>query len=253
MYRFALRPKWIAGHLLALVAIVVFISAGFWQLRRLDERQAENADIAAVADLPPLELGLDTDDAGLVAWRTVTATGTWLTDDGVLVRNRSLDGQPGFHVVTPLLLDDGRALLVNRGWLPVTQVDDGQATSLVTPDGEVTVVGRLRDSQRARGLAASDPDDGVLDVVSRVDVDRLAQQIDVELLPLFAERIAEGDTSLPRAVPEPDLGEGPHLSYAVQWFLFTAVVAIGYPLVLRWAAHRGEEFDEIDEPDLVSA
>lgn len=254
MYRFVFRPKWIAGHLLAAVAIISFIGAGLWQLRRLDERRADNAEITAVADLPTLRLGSGTDDGDLVAWRTIEATGTWLDDDGVLVRNRSFEGQPGFHVVTPLLLDDGRALLVNRGWLPVTEVDDDQPQSLETPSGSVTVLGRLRESQQARGLAARDPADGVLEVVSRVDVERLAAQIETELVPLYAERIDAGDNGLPRPVPEPDLGEGPHLSYAVQWFLFTAVVAVGYPLVLRWTAHRRDEgFDELDEPDLVTA
>ncbi|MEO1063453.1 MAG: SURF1 family protein [Actinomycetota bacterium] len=256
MYRFALRPKWIAGHVLALTAIVVFVLAGFWQLRRLDERQALNAEIEAVADLPPVPLDAAEAEGSDVAWRLVELTGSWESDEQVLVRNRTLDGQPGYHLVTPLELGDGRAVAVNRGWIPLSAVDDDRATSVDTPAGEVTVLGRLRDSERARGLASADPAEGVLAVVSRVDVDRLDQQTAAPLVERFAELVDDDVPfdAVPQPVPEPELSEGPHLSYAGQWFLFTLVVLIGYPLVLRWAARTRDEHDGDDhEPQPVSA
>ncbi len=253
MYRFALRPKWIAGHLLALTAVVVFVLAGFWQLRRLDERRDLNAEIEAVAELPPVDLAVAEAEGTDVAWRLVELEGTWVESEQVVVRNRTFDGQPGFHVVTPLLLDDGRAVAVNRGWVPVGSVDDDRVALIDTPTGEVTVLGRLRDSERARGLAVADPTEGVLDVVSRIDVERLDQQTSAPLFRRSAE-LVDGDGSpadLPRPVPEPELSEGPHLSYAGQWFLFTAVVLIGYPLVLRWVARSGDgdvDTDHLPEP-----
>jgi surfeit locus 1 family protein len=252
MYRFALRPKWIAGHLLAVVAVIVFVSAGFWQLRRLDERQERNAQIEAVADLPPVDVARATPD-DLVPWRSIEASGTWVVDEQVVVRGRSLDGQAGFHVATPLLLDDGRALMVNRGWVPVTLVDTDDVVDVDTPTGTVTITGRLRESERAVGLAAEDPADGVLAVVSRVDVARLDAQTEAELLPLFAELVDDDATGLPTPVREPDLGEGPHLSYAVQWFLFAGVVIVGYPLVLRWAARHDDELEAVPERRPVTA
>ncbi len=253
MYRFALRPKWIAGHLLALTAVVVFILAGFWQLRRLDERQARNAEIESVAELAPVDLPAAEDDGTDVAWRIVELRGTWVEDEQVVVRNRTLDGQPGYHVVTPLELADGRAIAVNRGWIPVASVDENRAPSIDTPSGEVVFLGRLRDSEQARGLASADPADGVLEVISRVDVARLDQQTSAPLVERYAELVDDDIAfdALPQPVPEPELSEGPHLSYAGQWFLFTAVVLIGYPLVLRWAARSDEDQfdpDEVPEP-----
>ncbi len=255
MYRFALRPKWIAGHLLALTAVVVFILAGFWQLRRLDERQARNAEIESVAELAPIDLPAAEDDGTDVAWRIVELRGTWVEDEQVVVRNRTLDGQPGYHVVTPLELADGRAIAVNRGWIPVASVDDDRTALIDTPTSEVAILGRLRDSERARGLASADPVDGVLDVVSRIDVERLDRQSSAPLVERFAELVDDDVAfdALPQPVPEPELSEGPHLSYAGQWFLFTAVVLVGYPLVLRWAARSdGDELeadpDDVPEP-----
>ena len=252
MYSFALRPKWIAGHVLAITAVVVFVLAGFWQLRRLDERRDLNAEIEAVADLAPVSLAAAEVEGTAVAWRLVVVDGTWLNDDEVLVRNRTLDGQPGFHIVTPLLLDDGRAIAVNRGWVPVGAVDDGRLVdaAAAAPGGEVTVLGRLRETERARGLASADPADGELDVVSRIDVGRLDQQIAAPLVALSAELVDDdlAFDALPQPVDEPELSEGPHLSYAGQWFIFTAVVLIGYPLVLRWAARTDD--DEIDPDEL---
>src|SRR5690606_12189944 len=93
--RFWLRPKWVFGHVLCLFLIVLFVNLGFWQLRRLDEKQARNALIEARTDAAPIDLA-DALAAGPEAarYRRVVATGRWLPDDTVLIRSRSLDGAP---------------------------------------------------------------------------------------------------------------------------------------------------------------
>jgi len=233
MYRFLLRPKWIAFHLLVVVGIIVMINLGFWQLRRLDERQAFNARIEARYDEPAVPLddvltpATDPDD---VEWLPVSTSGTYLPDEVILVVNRYQNGRAGVNTVVPLELDDGRILLVNRGFVPQTfDIPPVPAT-------EVDVTGRLRSTQERRLGQLSDPAEGELEEVQRLDLDRLAPQFDGDLVPMYID-LVESSPPEPDGVPEPviapDLSEGKHLSYAVQWFIFSIAVAVGWVLAVR--------------------
>jgi cytochrome oxidase assembly protein ShyY1 len=240
---FLLKPRWLVLTVLVVVATVAMVLAGFWQLRRLDERRDRNAVIEARTAAPaaPAEEALDTgqslDEAGAgVEWRALTATGTYDAERGVLVRNRSLDGAPGYHVVTPLVLGDGTALLVNRGWIPLAPVA-GQSPEAPPPStGEVAVVGRARAAQERGALGPRDPADGVLAEVARVDIARLARQLPYPVLPAYVELTGQTpapSSPLPRLIPPPKLGEGPHLAYAVQWFTFASLAVIGWVVLVR--------------------
>jgi cytochrome oxidase assembly protein ShyY1 len=233
MYSFLVRPKWIGFHLLVILGIVTMVNLGFWQLRRLDERKAFNAEVEARYDAPPMPLDealASVDDLDEVEWQPVTASGTYDPDGQILIVNRSQNGRAGDNVVVPLLLDDGRVLLVNRGFVPLS-VDVPPA-----PTGEVEVLGRLRTSQERRRGQLSDPAEGVLSAAQRVDIDRLAPQLPGEVVPMYVDLI-ESDppemAGLPEQVTPPDLSEGPHLSYAVQWFLFSCAVVVGWVLAVR--------------------
>jgi surfeit locus 1 family protein len=237
--RWWLRPKWMVGHLLCLTLVVLFVNLGFWQLRRADERQARSDLIEArMAEAPvPLAtvLGMDDDPS----FRRVQTSGRWSAEDTVLVRSRALEGRPGYHVVTPLLLDDGRAVLVNRGFAPLGA---DEATVLdavrVGERGTVQVAGVLRPSETRGGIGPREPEEGVLRVVNRIDVDRLQRQVDRPLPPFFLQLTdpAPPPGELPVVLPLPATDDGPHLSYAVQWFLFAGVGAVGWPLLLRKTA-----------------
>lgn len=238
MYRFLLKPRWLASHVFVLVVVVVFVNLGFWQLDRLDQRQAENATITARFDEPPVaatDVPLDQTDEDL-EFRMVEATGTYDRDAEVLVRNRSLEGSPGYWVLTPLILDDGTGLVVNRGWIPLAFDPAEPRPDVDPPTGTVTVEGFLHTTVEPEGLAAADPDEGVLETLARPDLARLDQQTDVDLAMLYLQLESQTpaqDTAFPVVLDRPDLGEGPHLSYAVQWFVFSAIAVIGYPLALR--------------------
>src|SRR4051794_12317756 len=123
-YRFVLRPRWILSHALIVLLVVVMVNLGFWQLRRLHEKQAANRAVKANTALPEssidslLQPGNDFDAGSLDAFRRVTATGTYDLANEAIVRARTLNGQPGVWVLTPLRLSDGSALVVNRGFLP---------------------------------------------------------------------------------------------------------------------------------------
>jgi surfeit locus 1 family protein len=238
MYRFLLRPRWIVFTVVVTTAIVVMINLGFWQLRRLDERREFNDAVAARIDEPvvpvdeliPTRAEVGDDELDAVEWRPVVASGRYLPDEELLIVNRSQGGRAGDNVVTPLLLDDGRVLLVVRGFVPI----DGEPVP--APTGDVTVEGRLRRSEVRRTAAARDASEGALTVAQRVDIPRLATQLPGDVVPMYVELTGSDPPEsgeLLEPIAEPSLDQGPHLSYAVQWFLFSAMVAVGWILAVR--------------------
>jgi len=233
MYRFLLSPKWLAFHLLVVLGIVTMLNLGFWQLRRLDERQERNTAVSGRVDLPPAPLdavlvpGADLQD---LRWRPVTANGRYLSDEQFVVVNRSQRGAAGEIVVTPLELPDGRVLLVSRGFVPLGRpVPDA-------PAGDVHITGRLQPSQRRSTGGLSDAPTGDLTEAQRVDIDRLAPQLPGDVVPMYVELTSSDPaeaTPYPEPLTLPELDDGPHLSYAVQWFIFTVAVAGGWVLAVR--------------------
>lgn len=237
------RPIWMLGHLIALAAVVVFIRAGFWQIDRLHQKQARNRIEASRSDGPAIDLAdVVVADA---EYQHALVTGRFEVAGQVLIRNRAFDGTNGSHVVTPLVLDDGTAVLVNRGWIGV----DDQPPK--PPSGEVTIEGLLLKTQE-HSIGPTDPPTGTLTVLNRIDVQRVQQQVDPKLYPLFLQQTAPKSAKgeLPNLVDRPPRDEGPHRSYAIQWFLFATVVLVGYPLLMRRRARgprrRSGEPEESD-------
>ena len=246
--RFLLSPRWLAFHLLVLVGVVAMVNLGLWQLRRLDERRSFNAVIEAAYDGAPVPLDrlIDptwrVDPAGLAAveesgatWRPVVVTGTYEPEATLRVVNRSQYGRAGDNLVVPLRLDDGRLVLVNRGFVPLG-VDDPPLPSLV-----VEVLGRIRTTEQRGTVGARDPAEGILTEVQRLDLERLASQFGEGLLPVTIDLMssipAEAD-GLPQPVIRPDLSQGSHLSYAVQWFIFSGAAVVGWALAIRISIRR---------------
>jgi surfeit locus 1 family protein len=233
MYRFLLSPRWLAFHLLVIVGIVTMVNLGFWQLRRLEERKALNAAVTSRVDLPPAALDdvlVPGADQAALEWRPVTVTGTYLADEQLTVVNRSQNGLAGEIVVTPLQLPDGRILLVSRGFVPL------DTPIAAAPGGEVEVTGRLKPSQRRSTGGLSDPATGDLSEAQRVDIDRLAPQLPGEPVPMYVELTSSDPPETepyPQPLTLPELTDGPHLSYAVQWFIFAAAVVVGWVLAVR--------------------
>ncbi len=263
MYRFALRPRWIVSHLLVAALVVTMVSLGFWQLRRLDEKRSHNRlvegrtsqPVAAVADLLPVGAGAA--DVDPVELRRVRASGSYGADSQVLVRGRSLDGRPGSWVLAPLRMADGRVLVVNRGWIP----NDGSLAAVPgryrVPSGRVTVTGILQPTETRGRFGPTDPPTGRLRSLARVDVERYARQLGAEAVPAWVQLTSQvpPGTASPSARPldsPPSGDEGPHFGYAMQWFIFSAIAVIGYPLVLRRVAREraGDDDDvDLDGPD----
>jgi surfeit locus 1 family protein len=242
--RVLLRPRWLVGTIIAVVLIVLFVNLGFWQLRRLDEKRDRNAAIEERGSQPvqPIDEVVDPrtglDDVDGLVYRRASARGRYDSEGEVRIRSRSLDGRPGVWVVTPLRVDGSTALAVNRGFVPLsTEVP-------APPSGEVEVTGLLFATQEREGIGPRDPAEGQLAELSRLDLGRLQQQYDADLYPLWLQLRRSDppvdEDQLPVLLPEPEQDEGPHLSYAVQWFLFATIGAVGWPLLLRRVAREDE-------------
>lgn len=264
-YAFALKPKWILGHLLVIVLIIGFVSAGFWQIRRLHERQTFNDQVVANMEAPVapvdevLPPGTDLADVGDLLNRRITATGHYLIDDEVVINAQaSPDSVPGVWIVTPLQLDDGRVLLVNRGWLPSTGPMTEPPADARPPSGEVTVTGLVAQSQTAAEGESAETDKARQGSFLRIDVARIQRQFSESLVPAFLLRRAQtppdAGAKVPQNLAPPELSNGSHLSYAIQWFGFTLVAVIGYPMLLwmigRDRAKGGSRRDDAPPDDL---
>jgi cytochrome oxidase assembly protein ShyY1 len=247
MYSFLLKPRWLAFLLLGLVGAVGMPMLGQWQIDRYHLRQTINKNVKQRAALSPVPvrvlLPLDNTDVEKAAgqeWRQVSATGTFDAAHQVLIDNRSYKSHPGYHVVTPLILDDGRAVLINRGWVPQETTVGGPLPSAPPPDGPVSIVGRLRVTQIEGKVGAAIPTKGTLGVMVRLDVERIAQQMPTRVLPMYVELSSQQPTSTdaPELIPVDRQDTGTNLSYAMQWFLFTLVGLITWPIIIRREAAR---------------
>jgi cytochrome oxidase assembly protein ShyY1 len=259
-YRFLLRPKWIAFHVLVAGFVVAMVSLGFWQLRRLDQRQQFNAEVRANANAPiePITLVLTSEAApSAIEWRRVRVTGTYLPDHQLLVVNRSQNGSSGRNIVDSLQLVDGSLLLVNRGFVAAA---DGIPA---TPTGTVELIGRLRVSEQRRTGQLSDDGAGKLSEIHRIDIPVLRSQFSQPTRPMYVEALASTrhDAATLQPIVAPTLDDGPHLSYAIQWFIFSTAVIAGWVLAVRRSQAmrsgktgktRGSSYVPIAEEESVS-
>jgi len=254
---FLFRPKWIAFHLLVFGTIAAMIWLAFWQLRRLDERRAFNDRVTERIDRPPVPLDQvlaeGGDDPTSIEWRQVIVRGSYLPEQ-IIWFNRSQEGVAGDNVLNALVTDsdagDPTTVVVNRGFVAL-----GTAVPDEPPTGEVELLARVRVPQERQRGELTDVSDGgePLTEVRRIDLGQLAEQLPGPVAPVYLDLIDArpglGPTD-PVPVPPPTLDEGPHLSYAVQWFIFSACVLIGWVLAIRRSMRnrRTDVTDGADEP-----
>lgn len=240
-------PRWLAVHLMVIIVAGVFIRLGIWQLDRLMERRSQNEAIAVRTEIAPVRLSeiLGNVPASEREYRRVAVIGTFDVDGEVLIRSRTHNGEAGFHVVTPLVVDDGWAILINRGWVPL-DLDTPPVSSALPPVGPIEVTGTVRETQTAPALGPTDPSEGRLERLYWIDIPRLQQQSAYPLAPISVELVSQIPTqadSLPVPVPTRTLTEGSHLAYAVQWFAFAVIGLGGYAALLRRNRRTGGRED----------
>lgn len=246
-WKFAFSRRW-AGYLaLTILFAAVCSGLGVWQLARRNEALAEIARVDANFDASPVPVAeaLPTlasfDDTQ--KWLPVSMTGTYLSAEELLVRNRPLSATPGFEVLTPLQLADGTVFIVDRGWLPTGQRQDAPDEIPAAPDGEVRVVARLKAGEPT--LARRSASGNQIATVNLPDVaERVGSPTYTGAYGLMATE-EPAPVERPVAVTRPVRDEGPHLSYAFQWFVFGLLAFIGF----GWAVRQEYRLVNEDDPD----
>ncbi len=228
-FRFLLSRRW------ALFAVAVAVVAcatawlGQWQFDRLEERKDRNGIVRAneggdplpVAEVAAPGRGVERDDE----WQLVTATGTYDTDDTVIVRYRTRDGVSGIDAVVPLETASGTALLVDRGWMPTDNQGDAGIEDLpAPPPGEVTVTGWLRIDGTGESTA-------VVDQSTRaINSTEIGAALGREVYGGFVELRSEDPEPARSLEPVelPELDNGPHFFYGLQWWFFGVLAVFGF-------------------------
>ena len=233
------RPAWIPT-VAALIAVALFVSAGNWQYRRLRESEALRDRIVAADRVEMVELPRGVTDWGAWRFRRVRVSGTFDAARQILVDNVIHDGRAGFDVVTPLELDDGRRVLVDRGWFPLGE-SRAQLPMPPPPSGRVTIRGRIDiPTEHYLELGGRKPPAGAL--WEHLDPPRYAAATGIPVLPIVID--AQDDVAgegLVRAWSPPDFGITMHEGYMLQWYTFAAMAAgLWAWLTLRpwWRARR---------------
>ena len=263
MYRFLLTPRWIALALVMALAAAVMVLLGTWQLSRYHHRSDINAriDAAAAAEPRPLADVLEPPAGAKVGptptaedtWSVVSVTGRYDAEHEIVVRARSLNGSSGFEILTPLVLADGTAILVDRGFLASPM---GAASAIpptpTPPSGEVVVVGRVTGPESR----ASTPEP-VADrlTVRRIDPAKIAEVLPYPVyggyLTLQSQTPPAGDelTPLPPARQNALLNAG----YTAQWWIFAALTLVGYGYLAYRHAHAPAEPDTAEATEPVGS
>lgn len=248
MYRFLLTPRWLGILALTLAASVVMVMLGNWQLSRYQDRSAINERIDAAARLDPVPLtDVLAPPAGAgtagpaphpdAAWTRVTVTGRYDSANVVLVRSRTVESRVGFEIVVPLVLADGTAVLVDRGWVPPAPGGAAAQPELPpTPEGEVTVVGRVHLSESMAGSVSQR--DGRIEA-RRIGVPELAAELPHPTYGAYLLVDEQTPAADPAFTPIPIRHENnwQNGGYVVQWWLFAGMALVGYGYVARREAH----------------
>jgi surfeit locus 1 family protein len=229
------KRRWILTTLLVIAASIVMIRLGLWQLDRLAAKRTFVAQSLAQIEGEALLISGDETslDGRAMRHRRAFAEGEYDFANEIVVKNKSYQGQMGYHIVTPMRIDGSeRAVLVDRGWIASADFD-ANAVGMPPEKPENTAAGRIAPPD-FRPADAEIPEEAQLEWY-RLDIEGVQAQLPYELLPFFIA-LTPTESSPTSPVPNPPeivLDEGPHLAYAIQWFVFAAVVPLVYALQVR--------------------
>ncbi len=251
MYRFLFSSKWLGYLLLAAIFAAACVFLGRWQMDRRAETLAEinrvvsnySATPVPFADVRDQFSKLDADRE----WTQVELRGRYDAAGQRIVRNRPLNGQPGYEVVVPFKLESGETVVIDRGWLPIGNKNPGSPDSVpAPPPGNVTVVARLKHSEPELQRGAPDGQ------LASIDLAAYSAQLGYPVLTGAYGQLASETppaADMPLGFPKPSTEEGTHLSYSLQWFAFGVLMFVGFGYAARQQA-RNAAIDAEDAEDL---
>jgi len=242
MYRFLFSSKWLGYLLLAAIFATACVFLGRWQMDRRAETLAEinrvvsnySATPIPFADAREQFIKLDAERE----WTQVELRGSYDTAGQRIVRNRPLNGQPGYEVVVPFKLESGETVVIDRGWLPIGNKTPGSPDSVpAPPQGSVTVVARLKPSEPELQRGAPDGQ------LASIDLAAYSAQLGYPVLTGAYGQLASETppaADMPIGFPKPSTEEGTHLSYSLQWFAFGVLMFVGFGYAARQQARNAE-------------
>jgi len=250
-YRFVLSPRWMAFHALVwLFLIPAFIALGYWQRTLWKDRADSQGLVYAKLDAKPVSIDA-VDPVGHAVsqpqqWITVTATGHYDTAHQFAVRDRSQNENAGWYVVTPLVLSDGTAVLVNQGWIASS---DGTAPSTAmpalppVPGGTVTVSGWLQPDETTANTSITDDTDklptGEIALITKVDLQsRVPETLLDGSIQLESSTPANTSAAAAQPIPGPSYDNTMYIAYMCQWWVFAIIMPVTWLKLLHREAQE---------------
>jgi cytochrome oxidase assembly protein ShyY1 len=250
MYRFLFSSKWMGYLLLAAIFATACVFLGRWQMDRRAETLAEINRVLSNYSATPVPFAAVRDEFNQLEpekeWTQVELKGQYDAAGQRIVRNRPLNGQPGYEVVVPFKLETGETVVIDRGWLPIGNNNPGRPDSIPAPPaGDVTAVVRLKAGEPTLQRGAPDGQ------LASIDLPAYATELGYPILTgaygqLASESPAPAEMPLP--FPMPSTEEGTHLSYSLQWFAFGVLMFVGFGYAARQQA-RNAAIDAEEEAE----
>jgi cytochrome oxidase assembly protein ShyY1 len=243
--------RWLGFTAVVIVAIVAFGALSSWQWQRADEERIARVKLQTEVQQQPQALsealtqfsrpdGASTAPVDERDYQAVTFSGTFIDSETVLIRQRPLDGRNGFWVVTPMTIDSGEIVWVNRGWIPATQGARAEVSPPTAATGVIQVNGWLRPSETRRNDTDATPaSDLPAGQVRWVDTAALDARAGLSTPAAYIEvtRMSPTEADV-QVLPLPQIDETQNVSYAVQWLIFALVAISGWWYFLRREARE---------------
>lgn len=245
--------RWLWVTLVVLILMGVLVRLGFWQLDRLEQRRAANALLIAALESAPIDLNAEMEDfvemtpgsaPESLANRDIIMTGEFDYNHQRILKLQNWDGRAGVHLITPLVLDGSDVgVLVDRGWIPDSEYEAGNLfdadAGIQTVEGYIALTETI--SRLANSEAGTTNTPGI--ELFRIDIAAVQGDLPYALAPFYVKQSLAGGTAQPGGLPIPvpkeiDLSEGPHLDYALQWFVFSIGLGIAYVIFVRRSLRR---------------
>ncbi|WP_313813967.1 SURF1 family protein [Glutamicibacter sp.] len=251
MYRFLASSRWLGWLALVILFAVACVSLGNWQASRRAEvlegisRVNQNyfADPLTGKDAIDYFESLPEDKT----WSTVELTGKYVGDDTLVVRNRIKSGQPGYEVLVPFTTTDGETVVIDRGYLPIGNNEQGHPDTVpAAPTGEVTVKARLKPGEIRLDRGAPQ---GQLATINLEDFQNAVGYPVAQGSYGIMYEETPASASAPQQLDPPDMDEGPHLSYEIQWYIFGVLAFVGF----WYAARTQKKINAEDAAELAEA
>jgi len=227
---YVVNARWKFGLLTfsTVLAIIVTLMLGRWQLSRADQKETIQSMVVRQGELPPLEgqAVFLVDNPSALLQRNVLLRGKWLADRTIFLDNRPMIGRPGLYVVTPIKIEGSQVIvLVQRGWVPRNFMDRTQTPVVSTPDGMVAIRGRIVPPPgKLYEFAAAETGP----IRQNLDLASFGAEIGVSLPEWTVQQVSAESDGLLRQWPVVSTGVEKHYGYAFQWFALSALIAILY-------------------------